>query len=67
MKRYLFYALLAVIFVFTLQNYRSVEISFLFWSLELSASILIFVVLLAGVLVGYLLRFRGHRGRPEGP
>jgi uncharacterized integral membrane protein len=59
MKRYLLFAILAVVFVFTLQNYRAVEIRFLFWSIELSASILIFLVFLAGLLAGYLLRFFG--------
>ena len=62
MKRYAAYAILAVVLVFTLQNYRAVEIRFLFWSLELSASILIFLVLLAGFLVGYLIRFRSRAG-----
>ncbi len=62
MNRYLLYAILAFLFIFTLQNYRAVEISFLFWSLELSASILIFVVLLTGCVVGYLFRSRGDGG-----
>jgi uncharacterized integral membrane protein len=61
MKRYVGYALLAIVFIFTLQNYRSVEIRFLFWSLDMSASILIFLVLVVGVLVGWLLRFRGRK------
>lgn len=62
MKRYVVYAILALLFIFTIQNYPAVEIRFLIWRLEMSASILIFLVLIAGFLVGYLIR---HRGRAE--
>lgn len=60
MKKYAVYFLLGLVLIFTMQNYQAVDIRFLFWSRELSASILIFLVLLVGVLVGYLLHFLGR-------
>lgn len=42
--------------VFMLQNTDIVTVNFLFWHFQLSRSILLLVVLLIGVLIGYVLR-----------
>ncbi|MDH5392007.1 MAG: lipopolysaccharide assembly protein LapA domain-containing protein [Gammaproteobacteria bacterium] len=42
--------------VFMLQNTDIVTVNFLFWSVQLSRSILLLVVLLVGILIGYVLR-----------
>lgn len=47
---------IALFVVFMLQNTDIVTVNFLFWHLQLSRSILLLVVLLIGVLIGYVLR-----------
>ena len=42
--------------VFTLQNTAAVTVEFLAWSLTLSRALLIFLVVVIGTLVGWLLR-----------
>ncbi len=44
--------LLILVVVFTLQNSEVVNINFLFWSFSLSRALMIFVVFIAGVLLG---------------
>ena len=44
---------LAVIFI--VQNAAVVEINFLFWSLEISRSLLIFILLCIGMIAGWFL------------
>ena len=44
---------LAVLFI--VQNYIVVEIRFLFWTLSMSRSLLIFFLLAIGVIIGWLL------------
>jgi putative membrane protein len=41
--------------LFTIQNVAVVEIRFLFWTLSMSRSLLIFFLLVIGVIVGWLL------------
>lgn len=41
--------------IFIVQNAAAVEMKFLFWSLEISKSLLIFIVLCMGVIAGWLL------------
>jgi uncharacterized integral membrane protein len=50
--------LVGLIVVFVVQNTASVEVRFLFWRGELPRSILIFLVLVIGIVVGWLIR--GH-------
>lgn len=45
---------LAVLFI--VQNVAVVEIQFLFWSTQMSRSLLIFLLLAIGILVGWFLR-----------
>ena len=47
--------LVALVVVFTAQNYAVVEVRFLLWRIELSRAIVIFGSLVAGVVVGWLL------------
>ena len=49
----LIFAGLAVIFI--VQNVAVVEIQFLFWSIEMSRSLLIFFLLAIGVITGWVL------------
>lgn len=44
---------LAVLFI--IQNVAVVEIQFLFWSLSMSRSLLMFLLLAIGIIVGWLL------------
>lgn len=46
--------LLILVVIFTLQNAESVQIQFLFWSMDLSLAILIFILFFLGVIVGVL-------------
>jgi uncharacterized integral membrane protein len=55
--------LLALVFVFALQNVVNVEVRFLFWSITLPRSLLIFTVLVVGVIVGWFLRAALRKGR----
>lgn len=48
--------LLALIVVFTVQNYKVVELRFLLWKVEMSRSLLIFFVLAGGAVLGWLIR-----------
>lgn len=55
---------LAVTFI--IQNAAVVEISFLFWSLQISRSLLIFIVLCLGIVAGWLLSgFLRHKRQYE--
>jgi uncharacterized integral membrane protein len=54
-KVYLGLAILLLIVVFTLQNAEVVTVNFLIWRLSVSRSLMIFMVLIAGMLVGAVL------------
>ncbi len=54
-KHALLIAFAVLVGTFILQNTRVVEFRFLFWKLEMSRAILLFVVLGAGVVLGWLL------------
>lgn len=45
-----------LIILFIVQNASVVNIRFLFWTLSMSRALLMFFVLAAGVIVGWLLR-----------
>lgn len=54
--------LLGVVILFIIQNVAVVEIQFLFWSMQLSRSLLMFLVLAVGILIGWFLHaFLKHR------
>ena len=51
--------LLGLIIVFTVQNYKVVELRFLLWRVEMSRALLFFFVFVGGVMVGWMIR--GHK------
>ncbi|MFO7593674.1 MAG: lipopolysaccharide assembly protein LapA domain-containing protein [Pseudomonadota bacterium] len=54
--------LVGLVVVFVIQNVVAVEVRFLFWSLGISLSLLIFLLLVTGVIVGWFLRsYISHR------
>ena len=48
-------ALIGLVVLFIIQNVVVVEIRFIFWSLEMSRSSLIFLMLAVGVIIGWFL------------
>ena len=58
-------ALLTLVALFIIQNVAVVEIQFLFWSMQMSRALLMFLVLAAGILIGWFLHayLRHRRGR----
>ena len=50
--------LIGLVVVFIIQNVAVVEIQFLFWSVSMSRSLLIFCLLAIGVAIGWFLQ--GH-------
>ena len=47
--------LLTLVAVFTFQNTAPLSLTFLFWSTQLSASLLLLACLFAGIFIGYAL------------
>jgi putative membrane protein len=41
--------------VFIIQNVTSVDLTFLFWTLSMSRALLAFLILLVGIILGWLL------------
>jgi len=48
--------LIGLLFVFAVQNAKTVEIDFFFWDLVVSRALLLFVVFVLGGIVGWVLR-----------
>lgn len=48
--------LILLVMIFTLQNAAIVDIRLLFWDVALPRSLLIFMMLLIGVVIGWFLR-----------
>ena len=57
--------LLTLLVIFALQNIAIVELNFLFWSVDLPRSMLLFVVLLVGFSIGWTLNAVLEIGRPR--
>ncbi len=55
-KKIISLVLAALTILFILQNIAVINISFLFWTFFISRSVLIFLVLLVGIVIGWLLR-----------
>lgn len=45
---------LALIVIFTTQNYQVVEIKFLVWSFQTSRAIIVFTALAIGIVIGWI-------------
>jgi len=61
-KKIISLVLATLTILFILQNIAVININFLFWTFFISRSVLIFVVLLIGIVIGWLLR-SGPRGK----
>ena len=57
-------SLLVLVGIFALQNTTVVEVRFLFWGFSMPRSLLIFVLLAVGVVVGWFVRGSVLRSRP---
>jgi len=55
LKLYSIFTLIVFVILFIVQNLAVVEIKFLFWSTQMSRSIFIFILLLTGIFIGWLL------------
>ena len=53
--------LLGLIVVFVVQNAEVLQVVFLIWTFEIRRAVLIFVVLVLGILIGWLLRLEQER------
>ncbi len=47
--------LVGLVVLFILQNVAVVEIQFLFWSIQMPRSVMMFVLLVIGVIIGWFL------------
>ena len=54
-KLILILILAGLILLFIIQNVAVVEIQFLFWSIQISRSLLIFLLLAIGIIIGWFL------------
>jgi len=54
-KLILILILAGLILLFIIQNVAVVEIQFLFWSIQMSRSLLIFFLLAIGIIIGWFL------------
>jgi uncharacterized integral membrane protein len=59
--------LLGVALTFVVQNVTVVKVTFLFWSFQISLVLLIFLVMVAGILVGWVLHGLTNHPRREPP
>ncbi len=66
LRLWLTIAIVALLALFTFQNLVTVEVTFLFWAVQLPRAILVFVVFACGALLGWILNSaRRHRRRPH--
>ncbi|MEO0996918.1 MAG: LapA family protein [Pseudomonadota bacterium] len=56
-------ALIATLFVFVVQNTKTVDIAFLLWRVEMSRALLLILVFIAGALTSWLLQIAIRRRR----
>lgn len=54
---------IAIVTIFSVQNAASVAVSFLFWRFEASLAIVIFLSVLSGILIAWLVMFSGRLRR----
>lgn len=55
--------------LFALQNIETVQVTFLFWSLQAPRALILGTVFLIGLTIGFLAtrKSKGKRHQPEGP
>ena len=61
-KYYLSTAIYILLGLFIVQNISPVDIDFLFWTIELPRSVVLFIVFLMGITAGFLLGRRPWSG-----
>jgi uncharacterized integral membrane protein len=54
-RNIVFFALIAVVLVFVVQNIQVVEVKFLFWTLSMSRALMLLGTLAIGLVGGWLL------------
>jgi len=54
--------LVALVIIFTLQNTETIGVDILFWQIDASGAIFVFLNFAVGVLVGWILRSRNRPG-----
>lgn len=59
------FALVVLVMIFALQNAAIVEIRLLFWEVEFPRSLLIFMMLLIGIVIGWFSRSMIRFSRAE--
>ncbi len=59
-KMFLGITLLFLVVLFTLQNVAMVEIQFLLWGFSIPRSLLLFIVLFIGILIGWVMKTIAH-------
>ena len=62
-KFYFIVAMLLLIVIFTLQNAQVITINLLFWKLTFPRALMIFIVLIIGILIGWLVTGLTHRSK----
>jgi lipopolysaccharide assembly protein A len=55
------FLLAGIAVLFIIQNVPSVELTFLFWTISMSRALLMFLILSAGIILGWLLHGRVRR------
>lgn len=66
LRLWLTIAIVALLALFTIQNLVTVEVTFLFWAVQLPRAILVFVVFALGALFGWILNgARRHHRQPR--
>ena len=65
-KLILILVLSAFVVLFIIQNVAMVEIQFLFWSLQMSRALMMFLLLAIGIIIGWFLHahIRSFRQKP---
>lgn len=52
--------IVVLVALFVIQNVAIVEIQFMFWSIQMSRSILMFLLLAVGMMLGWILKSHFH-------
>lgn len=66
LRLWLTVAIVALLVIFTFQNLVTVEVTFLFWAIQMPRAILVFVVFVIGALLGWIIgSARRHRRRSK--
>ena len=50
------FVLLGLVVLFTLQNVKVVDLTFLVWTFSMPRAVLVFLILIVGIIAGWILR-----------